>query len=144
MLYNTVKESIEHMIEEIYAGKEECSQVISFNLIRDQNIPISMNTKMLYPLGQVKISLYCSFLLVEPDVVFEEIFKKDEIEDELRLMRLVAKFTTILEKLRSWVKNEVPDMIRWGEGVIFDKNGRTKKIPYPVVNKEQGNVRGKR
>jgi hypothetical protein len=21
-------------------------------------------------------------------------------------------------------------MIRWGEGVVFDKNGRTKRIPF--------------
>ncbi|HOV15084.1 MAG TPA: hypothetical protein PK771_12420 [Spirochaetota bacterium] len=74
-----------------------------------------------------------SILLVEPDIVFEEIYRKGVEDDEFRLMRLISKFSATLERLKEWVEKEVPDMIRWGEGVIFDKNGRTKRIPYPAT-----------
>lgn len=137
MLYDTIKQIIDNMIEEVSAGREECMEIISFNLIRDQNIPITIRAKMLYPLGQIRISLYCSFLLVSPNIKFEEIYKREVTDDEFRLLRLIARFSTLLEKLQVWINNEVPDMIRWGEGVIFDKNGRTKKIPYPVVENKK-------
>lgn len=133
MFYDKIKNIIEEMIDDIYAGKEECSEVISFNLIRDQNVPITIEAKMLYPLSKVKITFRCAFLLVDPSVTFEEIYQKDEVEDEIRMLRLVARFTTLLEKLRKWVEVEAPDMVKWGEGVIFDKNGRTKKIPFPII-----------
>lgn len=134
MIYNRIKNIIDEMLEEIYAGKEECYEIISFNLIRDQNIPITIETKLLYPLNKIKISLFCPFLVVEPPVLFEEIYRKDKEEDQLQLMRLIAKFSTTLERLKEWVETEVPDMIRWGEGVIFDNNGRAKKIPFPFVS----------
>lgn len=130
MFYSKIKNTIEQMIDDIYAGKEECTEVISYNLIRDQSVPVTLNAKLLYPLNQIKISIYCPFLLVEPDVKFEEIYQQDHVEDELSLMRLIAKFTSILDRMKIWISNEAPDMIRWGEGVIFDKNGKTKKIPY--------------
>ena len=145
MLYDLIKTSVDNMVEEISAGKEECYEILSFNLIRDQNVPITVRAKLIYPLNQIKISLYCPFLLVEPDVDFQEIYKKNTPDDEFRLMRLISKFSTTLERLKTWVEKEVPDMIRWGEGVIFDKNGRTRKIPYPIVpskpskNKQQKN-----
>ncbi len=130
MFYSKVKKTIEGMIDDIYAGKEECTEVISYNLIKDQSVPVTLYAKLLYPLNQIKISIYCPFLLVEPDVKFEEIYKEDVVEDELRLMRIIAKFTSILDRMKIWISNEAPDMIRWGEGVIFDKNGKTKKIPF--------------
>ncbi|MCG8570462.1 MAG: hypothetical protein MJB14_10005 [Spirochaetes bacterium] len=132
MLYNQIKEIIDEMIEEVYTGKEECKEVMSYHLIRDQNVPITIDVTMIYPLGQIRITLFCPFLLVDPDVKFEEIFKQDVPEDEFRLMRLIARFSTLLERLKEWIHSDVPEMIRWGEGVIFDKNGRTKKIPLPV------------
>lgn len=134
MLYTQIKSCIDSMLEEISAGKEECYDILSFNLIKDQNVPITVRIKLLYPLNQIKVSFYCPFLLVDTDVQFEEIFQQNQVEDELRLMKLISKFSTTLERLKSWIENEVPDMIRWGEGVIFDKNGRTKRIPYPAVN----------
>jgi len=130
MFYSKVKKTIEAMIDDIYAGKEECTEVISYNLIKDQSVPVTLYAKLLYPLNQIKISIYCPFLLVEPDVKFEEIYKEDVVEDELRLMRIIARFTSILDRMKIWISNEAPDMIRWGEGVIFDKNGKTKKIPF--------------
>lgn len=134
MLYTQIKSCIDSMLEEISAGKEECYDILSFNLIKDQNVPITVRIKLLYPLNQIKVSFYCPFLLVDTDVQFEEIFQQNQVEDELRLMKLISKFSTTLERLKSWIENEVPDMIRWGEGVIFDKNGRTKRIPYPASN----------
>ncbi len=132
MLYKEIKDCVDKMVDEVSAGKEEYSKVISYNLIRDQNIPITIRGKLMYPLKQIKISLYSPFLLTEPDVAFEEIYRSGSEEDELRLMKLISKFVSILERLKEWIENDTPDMIRWGEGVIFDKNGRTKKIPYPI------------
>lgn len=133
MLYKDIKDSIQEMIDDINAGKEECQRFLSFNLIKGQDVPIVISADLIYSLNQIRISLYCPFLLVEPDIKFVEIIREDNIDDELRLMRLISKFTTILEKIKSWIETDVSDMIRWGEGVIFDKNGRTKKIPY-VLN----------
>ncbi len=131
MLYFLIRESVDKMVEDISAGKEECYEILSFNLIRDQNVPITVRGKLIYPLNQIKISLYCPFLLVEPDITFEEIYRKGIEEDEFRLMKLISKFSATLERLKEWVQKDIPDMIRWGEGVIFDKNGRIKRIPYP-------------
>jgi hypothetical protein len=134
MLYSIIRQSIDSMVEEISAGKEECYEVLSFHLIKDQNVPITVRVKLIYPLNQIRVSLYCPFLLVEPEVEFQEIYRQSVEEDEFRLMKLISKFSTTLERLQTWIETEVPDMIRWGEGVIFDKNGRTKKIPYPISN----------
>lgn len=130
MFYKLVKETVLEMIDDIYAGKEECVKVISYNLNADQCVPVTLYAKLLYPLNQIKISFHCPFLLVDPTVKFEELYREDEVEDELRLMRLIARFTSILDRMKIWISNEAPDMIRWGEGVIFDKNGKTKKIPF--------------
>jgi len=135
MLYTTIKESIDIMIDEISAGKEECYKMTSFNLIRDQNIPISIKAKLLYPLDQIRFTLFCPFLLVEPDVEFVEIYRQGNEEDYYKILRLISKFTTLVEMLKKWVEKEVPNMIRWGEGVIFDKNGRTTKIPYSLFQR---------
>lgn len=129
MLYSEIKKHVEIMMEDIQAGKEECQKTISFNLIRDQNIPITIISKLLYPLNQIKYTLYCPFLLVSPEVDFSEIYRIDEEEDYFKILRLISRFSTLLDMLKDWVNKEVPDMIRWGEGVIFDKNGRTTKIP---------------
>ena len=136
MLYSQIKGSIDKILDEIKAGKEECYDVLSFNLIKDQNVPITVRVKLLYPLNQIKVTFFCPFLLVDSEVVYEEIFRFNVVEDELKLMKLISKFTTTLERLKSWIENEVPDMIRWGEGVIFDKNGRTKRIPFPASNQK--------
>jgi len=132
MLYSVIRESIDSMIDEISAGKEECYEILSFNLINNQNVPVTVRVRLIYPLNQIHVSLYCPFLLVEPDIEFQEIYRKGIEEDDFRLMRLISKFSTTLERLQAWIEKEVPDMIRWGEGVIFDKNGRTRKIPYPA------------
>jgi hypothetical protein len=134
MLYSAIKNNIDLMIDEISAGKEECSKKLSFNLIRDQNIPTIINAKLIYPLDQIKFTLYCPFLLVYPDVEFIEIYRMDEEEDYFNLLRLISKFSTLIDMLKAWVEKEAPDMIRWGEGVIFDKNGRTTKIPYTLFH----------
>lgn len=118
------------MLEEIEAGKEECKRVITFNLIRDQNVPTTIQAKLLYPLDQVRITIFCPFLLVEPDVEFVEIYKMGSDEDYFRLLRLISKFATTVDMIKAWVAKDAPDMIRWGEGVIFDKNGKTTKIPF--------------
>lgn len=144
MLYNLIKESVDRMVEEISAGKEECYEVLSFNLIREQNIPVTVRCKLIYPLNQMKVSLYCPFLLVEPDIIYEEIYKKGVEDDEFRLMKLISKFSTTLERLKEWVEKEVPDMIRWGEGVIFDKNGRTKRIPFPATQTKPAKGKGQK
>jgi hypothetical protein len=138
MLYSMIRQSIDSMVEEIAAGKEECYEILSFNLIKDQNVPVTVRVKLIYPLNQVKVSLYCPFLLVDPDIEYQEIYRQGIEEDEFRLMRLISKFSTTLERLQSWIEKDVPDMIRWGEGVIFDKNGRTKKIPYPTIGIKSG------
>nr|HPO49155.1 hypothetical protein [Spirochaetota bacterium] len=93
MLYFLIRESVDKMVEDISAGKEECYEILSFNLIRDQNVPITVRGKLIYPLNQIKISLYCPFLLVEPDITFEEIYRKGIEEDEFRLMKLISKFS---------------------------------------------------
>ena len=67
---------------------------------------------------------------VNQEIINLQAPKEDVVEDELRLMRIIAKFTSILDRMKIWISNEAPDMIRWGEGVIFDKNGKTKKIPF--------------
>jgi len=134
MLYSMIKISVDNMLDEISAGKEECYEVLSYNLIKDQNVPITVTTRLLYPLNQINVSLHCPFLLVDQEIEYQEIYRQGVEEDEFRLMRLISKFSTTLERLQSWINKEVPDMIRWGEGVIFDKNGRTKRIPYPVSN----------
>ena len=125
------------MIDEISAGKEECHQMILYNLIRNQNIPITINAKLIYPLNQIKFSLFCPFLLVYPDVSFEEIYKQGIEEDYFNLLRLISKFSTLVDMLKDWVQKEVPNMIKWGEGVIFDKNGRTTKIPYSFFQRQK-------
>jgi hypothetical protein len=129
MLYSVIKNNIDSMIEDISAGKEECFEILSYNLIRDQNVPITIKAKLLYPLNQIKIVIYCPFLLVDHEVDFSEVLFMDSDDDYIKVLQLVSKFTTTLEMLKHWIEREVPDMIRWGEGVIFDKNGRTKKIP---------------
>ncbi len=149
MLYERIKKIIDEMLDEIYAGKEECYEIISFNLIRDQNLPITIEAKLLYPLNKIKVSLFCPFLVVDPPILFEEIYRREEEEDDqFKLMRLVAKFSTTLERLKEWVETEAPDMIRWGEGVIFDNNGRSKKIPFPFVSSDKkakaGRTRGRK
>ena len=130
MLYTTIKKHIDEMIDEISAGREECHQMILFNLIRNQNIPININAKLIYPLKQIKFSLHCPFLLIYPDISFEEIYRQGIEEDYFNLLKLISKFATLVDMLKDWVQKEVPNMIKWGEGVIFDKNGRTTKIPY--------------
>ena len=130
MLYSTIKKDVDFMIEEIAAGKEECNKLLSVNLLRDQNIPITIKAKLIYPLNQVKFVLFCPFLLVHPDVEFSEIYRQGVEEDYFKLLRLVSKFSTLVDMLKVWVEEEVPNMIRWGEGVVFDKNGRTTKIPH--------------
>lgn len=130
MLYSQIKRCIDEMLEEIEAGKEECKKIITFNLIRDQNVPTTIQAKLLYPLDQVKITIFCPFLLVEPDIEFVEIYKIGSDEDYFRLLRLISKFATMVDMVKAWVEKEAPDMIRWGEGVIFDKNGKTTKIPF--------------
>ena len=135
MLYTQIKKQVDFMIEEIAAGKEECQTLVSYNLIRDQSIPITINAKLLYPLDQIKFNIYCPFLLVFPDIEFVEIYKKNDDEDYFKLLRLISKFSTLIDMLKNWVEKEVPNMIRWGEGVIFDKNGRTTKIPYSFFHK---------
>lgn len=137
MLYTTIKKHIDEMIDEISAGKEECHQMILYNLIRNQNIPITINAKLIYPLNQIKFSLFCPFLLVYPDVSFEEIYKQGIEEDYFNLLRLISKFSTLVDMLKDWVQKEVPNMIKWGEGVIFDKNGRTTKIPYSFFQRQK-------
>lgn len=137
MLYTTIKKHIDEMIDEISAGKEECHQMILYNLIRNQNIPITINAKLIYPLNQIKFSLQCPFLLVYPDVSFEEIYKQGIEEDYFNLLRLISKFSTLVDMLKDWVQKEVPNMIKWGEGVIFDKNGRTTKIPYSFFQRQK-------
>jgi hypothetical protein len=135
MLYSEIKKNMELMIEDITAGKEECQKVLSFNLIRDQNVPITVKSKLLYPLEQIKFSIYCPFLLVTPDVEFAEIYRLGEEEDFFKLLRLISKFATVLDMMKEWIEKDAPDMIRWGEGVIFDKQGRTTKIPFTMFNK---------
>ncbi len=135
MLYSMLKESIDSMIDDISAGKEECYKISSFNLIRDQNVPITIRAKLLYPLEQIRFTLFCPFLLVNSDVEFVEIIRQDNEEDYYKLLRLLSRFTTLIEMLKQWVEKEAPNMIRWGEGVIFDKNGRTTKIPYSLFPK---------
>ena len=130
MFYTTIKKHIDEMIDEISAGREECHQMILFNLIRNQNIPININAKLIYPLKQIKFSLHCPFLLIYPDISFEEIYRQGIEEDYFNLLKLISKFATLVDMLKDWVQKEVPNMIKWGEGVIFDKNGRTTKIPY--------------
>jgi len=132
MLYSQIKNSIDEMVEEIQAGKEECKKVITFNLIKDQNVPTTIQAKLLYPLDQIKFTIFCPFLLVDPIVEFAEIYQLGSEEDYFRLLKLISKFSTMVDMIRAWVIKEAPDMIRWGEGVIFDKNGRTTKIPYMV------------
>lgn len=135
MLYSNLKQIIDEMIDEISAGKEECYKMTSFNLIRDQNVPITIKAKLLYPLEQIRFTLFCPFLLVDTDVEFEEIYKQGKEEDYYKLLRLISRFSTLVDMLKTWVAKEAPNMIRWGEGVIFDKNGRTTKIPYSLFKK---------
>ncbi|MCK4797283.1 MAG: hypothetical protein KAT05_07860 [Spirochaetes bacterium] len=135
MLYSTMKKNIDLMIEDIAAGKEECRKIISFNLIKDQNIPITINAKLIYPLDQIKFTLFCPFLLVYPEIKFVEIYKQNVEEDYVKLLKLISKFSTLLDMLKNWVEKEAPDLIRWGEGVIFDKNGKTTKIPLSLFHK---------
>jgi len=129
MMYNEIKNYIDQMIDDIEHGKEECQKMISFNLIKEQNIPAMLKAKLLYPLDQIKFTLFCPFLMVHPDVEFSEIYSQGIEEDYFKILRLVSRFVTVIDMLRSWVQTEVPDMIRWGEGVIYDKNGRTTKLP---------------
>jgi hypothetical protein len=135
MLYSEIKKHIDTMIDEIDAGKEECQKVISFNLIRDQNVPTTIRAKLIYPLDQIKFTIFCPFFLIQPDFEFSEIYKQGIEEDYFKLLRMISKFTTLVDMLRAWVKNEAPDMIRWGEGVIFDKNGKTTKIPFTFLQR---------
>ncbi len=135
MLYSQLKELIDEMIDEIGAGKEECYKMTSFNLIRDQNVPITIKSKLLYPLDHIRFTLFCPFLLVNPDVEFVEIYKQGDEEDYYKILRLISRFSTLIEMLKKWVEEETPNMIRWGEGVIFDKNGRTTKIPFSFFDK---------
>jgi hypothetical protein len=144
MLYSQIKKIIENMIDEIYTGREECSEVISYNLIKDQNVPITISATMIFSLGQIKISLSCPFLMIDESVKFEEIYMHDVADDEYRLMRLIAQFSSLLEKLKEWIHRDAPDMIRWGEGVIFDINGRTQRIPYPIKPKIEKKTKLKR
>jgi hypothetical protein len=137
MLYTTIKKHIDEMIEEIDAGKEECQKMISCELIKGQNIPITITAKLIYPLDQIKFTLFCPFLLVYPDVRFIEIYRQGIEEDYFQLLRLISKFTTLVDMLKDWVQKEVPNMIKWGEGVIFDKNGRTTKIPYSFFQRQK-------
>ena len=130
MLYSAIKKNIDEMIEDIEAGKEECHKMISCHLISDQNIPITINAKLIYPLNQIRFSLFCPFLLIYPDVEFIEIYRQGNEEDYFKLLRLTSRFSTLIDMLKAWIEKEVPNMIRWGEGVVFDKNGRTTKIPY--------------
>ncbi|HOV15085.1 MAG TPA: hypothetical protein PK771_12425 [Spirochaetota bacterium] len=66
MLYSSIKECVDRMVDEISAGKEECYEIISFNLIKDQNVPITVRGKLIYPLNQIKMSLYCPFYWLSP------------------------------------------------------------------------------
>ena len=143
MLYSMIMNSIEYMVEEISAGKSECEKSLSFNLIRDLNVPITIKAKLISQLSQIEIELFCPFLLVDPSIQYKEYCKKSFQEDEVKIMRLVSRFSLILEKLQSWIVSNMPDIIRWSEGVVFDKNGRTKKIPFPV-SKNQKQTTGKR
>ena len=135
MLYSQIKRNVDVMIEDIAAGKEECHEMISYNLIGNQNLPISISAKLLYPLEQIKFELFCSFLLTGSEVEFVEVYRQNVEDDYFKLLRLISKFSTLLDMLKSWIEKEMPDMIRWGEGVIFDKNGRTTKIPYSILHK---------
>lgn len=137
MLYTTIKKHIDEMIDEIAAGKEECQKMISCELIKGQNIPITITAKLIYPLDQIKFTLFCPFLLIYPDVRFIEIYRQGIEEDYFQLLRLISKFTTLVDMLKDWVQKEVPNMIKWGEGVIFDKNGRTTKIPYSFFQRQK-------
>ncbi len=143
MLYSMIMNSIEYMIEEISAGKNECEKSLSFNLIRDLNVPIIIRAKLLSPLAQIELELFCPFLLVDPSIQYKEYCKKNFFEDEVKIMRLASRFSLTLEKLKSWIEINMPDIIRWSEGVVFDKNGRTKKIPFPE-SKNQKQTTGKR
>jgi len=131
MLYSMIMNSIEYMIDEISAGKNECEKSLSFNLIRDLNVPITIRARTIPALSQVEVELFCPFLLVDSSIQYKEFCKKDSQEDEVKIMRLVSRFSLTLEKLQSWIASNMPDIIRWSEGVVFDKNGRTKKIPFP-------------
>ncbi len=137
MLYTIIKKHIDEMIDEIAAGKEECQKMISCELIKGQNIPITITAKLIYPLEQIKFTLFCPFLLIYPDVRFIEIYRQGIEEDYFKLLRLISKFTTLVDMLKDWVQKEVPNMIKWGEGVIFDKNGRTTKIPYSFFQRHK-------
>ena len=61
MLYSQIKESIDKMLEEIKAGKEECYDILSFNLIKDQNVPVNVRVKLLYPLNRLKFLFFVRF-----------------------------------------------------------------------------------
>jgi len=136
-LYWDIKNSIEYMIDEISAGKSECEKSLSFNLIRDINVPVTIRAKFIAPLSQIELELYCPFLLVDSSIQYREYCKKDSIEDEIKILRLISRFSVILDTLKKWIESNVPDMIRWSEGVVFDKNGRTKKIPIPESKQKQ-------
>ena len=47
----------------------------------------SIITKLIYPLEQIKFTLYCPFLLIYPDVKFIEIYRQGIEEDYFKLLR---------------------------------------------------------
>jgi hypothetical protein len=70
-------------------------------------------------------------LVTEVERKYEEIYQPDNEIYDFNLRNLLADFSATLEGLSEWVSLECPDMIRWGEGVVFDHNGRAKPIPFP-------------
>ncbi len=130
MLYNNLRMVMDKMIEEIDVGKEECQSVLSFNLMKGQAVPITINAYNIYQLSQIKFIIVCPFLHSPDETDYIEIYRLGHDEDYINILRLISRFVTTLEMIKDWIQKEVPDMIRWGEGVIFDRNGRTKKVPY--------------
>ncbi len=139
MLYNNLRVVFDKMIEEIDAGKEECQSVLSFNLLKGQAVPITIKGFNIYQLNQIRFLIICPFLHSPDETDYIEFYRLGHDEDYINILRLISRFVTTLEMIKEWIQKEVPDMIRWGEGVIFDKNGRTKKVPYitHTTNKEK-------
>lgn len=133
MLYKSIKENIDSMVDDIAAGREECFEKLSYNIMGDQNVPINITAKLLYPLNQIQFSLYCPILLVTDDVEYIVVYHLDSEENYFEILQLISRFSTTLDRIKNWIEKEVPNMIKWGEGVVFDHHGRTKKIPPNLV-----------
>ena len=147
MLYEKMRDVIDRMVEDVYAGKAECRQVISYTLIGHHNVPITITCKLLYPLSQIRVSLYCPFLVTENEHRYEELYQPDNADYDFNLRNMLADFAATLEGLSEWISVECPDMIRWGEGVVFDHNGRARAIPFPstpVKTSRRGRTRKKK